>query len=223
MDYDKLSEAANKVEVAIRDNSSLKSVIIESSKDLISDVAGQARKSVQEFLDAPHGDKKEMVMKKALAAAMAVAKERDIITELPNTGAEIAAVIDEGLTYVKTNYQVGNLVLDACDAVDTLIDHAEARAVAVVDEAFKSGIVSKVATEGVVKLASAIPVIGPVLGPAVKRCKPIINAVIKRVEEPVRKVIVAGVRTVANFAKTTVREFANTISNKVKNFIGLFA
>ena len=80
MDYEKLSEAANKVEVAIRDNSSLKSAIIESSKDLISDVAGQARKSVQEFLDAPHGDKKEMVMKKALAADMAVAKERDIIT-----------------------------------------------------------------------------------------------------------------------------------------------
>lgn len=211
MDFEKFAEAANRIDGAIRDNASLKSLIVEASSTAMGDTLGQTSKSVQEFLDAPLGDKKEMVMKKALAAAMIMAKERGILLDLPDTGAAIAATVDEGLTRIKTNYQVGTLELDPCDAIDAIIDHIQSRAIAFVDTALRSDEVHEAVSEGLVKLLHLVPEIGPIIGPMARQYKPVIKAVIKRVAEPVRNVITSGINAVSEYAKSAVRKVKETI------------
>lgn len=213
MDYEKIAEAANNIDKVIRDNQALKSLIIDASSVVTGDQSQETRQSIQEFLDSPLGDKKEIVMKKAYAAAMVLAKERGLLPNLPEGSHAIASIVDEGLTRVKANYQVGVGILDPEVAIDHIIDHAESRAIAFVDTVFEPGIVREVATEGVVRLAYAIPEIGPIIGPIAENYRPIIKSVIARVEQPVREAIKTGIHVVATTAKTIAHTVVETVKN----------
>ena len=210
MDYEKIAEVANNIDNAIKDNAALKSLIVEASSVMLNDQSNETRQSIQEFLDSPLEDKKEMVMKKAYAAAIVAAPERGL---LPNSSA-IAAIVDEGLTRVKANYQVGIGILDPEVAIDHIVDHAESRAIAYVDNAFDSGMVREVAAEGIVKLAYMIPEMGPIIGPIAENYKPIIKSVIANVEEPVRTAIKTGMHVVA----TTAKKIAHAAVEKTKEY-----
>ena len=126
----------------------------------------------------------------------------------------IAAIVDEGLTRVKANYQVGIGKLDPEVAIDHIVDHAESRAIAYVDNAFDSGMVREVAAEGIVKLAYMIPEMGPIIGPIAENYKPIIKSVIANVEEPVRTAIKTGMHVVA----TTAKKIAHAAVEKTKEY-----
>ena len=214
MDYGKIAETANNIDNVIRENVALKSLIVDASSALLDDQSDETRQSIQDFLDSPLQDKKELVMKKAYAAAMVVAEERGLMPDLPVSSHAIAAIVDEGLTRVKANYQVGIGILDPEVAIDQIVDHAEARAVAYVDSAFESGAVREVVTEGVVSLAYAIPEIGPVVGPIAENYKPIIKSVIAKVEQPVKNAIKTGIHIVA----TTAKKLAHTAVEKAKEY-----
>lgn len=227
MDYEKIAAAANKIDKVIRENQALKSLIVETSSLVTGDQSQETRQSIQEFLDSPLGDKKEIAMEKAYAAAMVLAKERGLLKNLPEGSHAIAAVVDEGLTRVKTNYQVGIGILEPEKALDHIIDHATSRAVTYVDAAFESGIVREVATAGVVGLAYAIPGIGPIIGPIATNFSPIIKSVIACVEQPVREAIKIGIHAVAKTAKTIVRKAIEVVKNfagKIcEKFVSLFS
>ena len=205
MNYEKLALVANSIDSAIRENSAIKSFLLETSSATLDDQTGEKSQSIQDFLDAPLGDKREMIMKKAYAAAMIVAKEKGAISSLPENASEIAALVDEGLVRVKANYQVGIGMLDPESAIDNIIDHAESRAIAFVDKVFDSGVVTNTVTEGLVRVAYSIPEIGPVVGPVVENYKPIIKSVVAKVEPVVRNAIKTGIHTVANTAKKVAR------------------
>ena len=217
MDYEKIAEAANNIDKVIRDNQALKSLIIDASSLVTGDQSQETRQSIQEFLDSPLGDKKEIVMKKAFAAAMVLAKERGLLPNLPESSHAIASIVDEGLTRVKANYQVGVGILDPEEAIDHIVDHAESRAVTYVDAAFESGMISEVATAGVVRLAYAIPGIGPIIGPIAENYRPIIKSVIASVEQPVREAIKTGIHVVATTAKTIARKAIEEVKTVAVN------
>ena len=223
MDYEKIAEAANNIDKVIRDNQALKSLIVEASSVVTGDQSQETRQSIQEFLDSPLGDKKEIVMEKAFAAAMVLAKERGLLPNLPEGSHAIASIVDEGLTRVKANYQVGVGILDPEVAIDHIVDHAESRAVTYVDAAFESGMISEVATAGVVRLAYAIPGIGPIIGPIAENYRPIIKSVIARVEQPVREAIKTGIHVVATTAKTIARKAIEEVKNVAKNIVSLLS
>lgn len=223
MDFEKLATAANVIDESIRENEALKSIIVETSSAMIGDQSDDTRQSIQDFLDAPLGDKKELAMKKAVSAAMILAKDKGILTTVSNTGAEIAALVDEGLTRIKANYQVGNGIIEPEVAIDNLVDHAESRALAYVDAAFDSGLVRETVVSGIVQLAYNIPAIGPVLGPAVQEFQPIIESFIAKVEKPVKNAIKTGIKYVATAAKSIAKSAVGKAKNVAKNIISIFA
>ena len=217
MDYEKIALVANSIDNTIRENTALKSIIVETSSAMLGDQTDETRQSIQEFLDAPLGDKKEMIMKKAVAAAMVVAKDRGILPNLPDNGSAIAAVVDDTLTRAKVAYQVGTGILDVEDAIDTIIDHNEARAVAFVDKVFDSGMVNETVTNVLVKASYAIPEIGPVVGPIAEHCKPIIKSFVAKAEPYAREIIKEGINVVANTVKSIARTVVETAKSTMKN------
>lgn len=226
MDYEKFAKAAAAIDNSIRDNVALKSFLVETSSAMMGDQSEESRQSIQDFLDAPIGDKKELILKKAVAAAMALAKDKGLMPA-PASGAEIAAVVDEGLTRAKVAYQVGLGIINPEKAIDTIVDHAESRAIAVVDEAFDSGAVREVATDGLVKLAYMIPKIGLIVGPMAEKYRPIIKTVVSKVEKPIKEAIKTGIHYVSTTAKSIARaavEKAKTAAVSVaKKFVSWLA
>lgn len=217
MDYEKIMTVATSVDKAVQDVVALKSVLLESPVDMPEETSVEPSRSIQEFLDAPLDDKKELAMKKAFAAAMVIAKDKGVLTTVPETAAEIAAVVDDSLTRAKVGYLVETGAILVEEAANTLIDHAESRAVAAVEIAFESGLVREVVTEGIVIISYGIPVIGPSIGPAVEKCKPIIKTVIAKVEKPFKKLITTGIHKLAKAAKSFVKSAAESVKGTVKN------
>lgn len=215
MDYQKFTEAASQIENAIRTNEAVKAVIVEASGIVTGDESGETRKSVQEFLDAPLGDKKEMAMKKAYAAAVALAKDRGLLPDIPAAPSAIAAVVDEGLGRVKVAYNVAVGKITPEEAFDYIVDLSAARAKSYVDYAFDSGLVREAVALGATRLAYAIPGIGPVIGPVVQSYQPLIKSVVARVEKPAKAVIKSGINAVANVAKAVGRKAVETLKTKV--------
>lgn len=74
MNYEKIAETANNIDNVIRENEALKSLIVEASSVMLDDQSDETRQSIQDFLDSPMDDKKDIVMKKAYSAAMVLTK-----------------------------------------------------------------------------------------------------------------------------------------------------
>ena len=227
MNYEKIATITHSIDNAIRDNVALKSAIVDTSSLLLDDASDETRQSIQDFLDAPLGDKKEIATKKAFAAAAVLAQEQGLLPTLPETAESIAAVVDDALTRVKTVYQVGMGILDPETAIDNIIDHATARATAYVDYAFDSGAVRTIAAEGIIKLTYCIPKIGPIVAPIVECNRPIIENTIKMVEEPAREIIKTGIHSVSstakNIAHTAIKEVKSFVKNFSRNIVSLFS
>ena len=217
MNIEKIAATASAIDSAIQNNTAIKSIIVEASATIAGDTTEETRQSIQEFLNSPLNDKKEIIMKKAFAAAIAVAQDRGILTDLPQNGSAIAALVDEGLTRVKVGYQVGTGMLDAEKAIEAVIEHAESRAIAFIDKAFESGFVREAATAGLEKLAYSIPEIGPVIGPVVTHYKPVIRSIITKVEKPVQEFVKTGINAVSTAAKSFVRAAAEKVKEVVNN------
>lgn len=223
MNYEKFASDANAIESAIKSNVTLKSVVADADYTVVEEGGEDVSPYVKNVLDTPWGDKKETVLKKAIAAAMVVAQANGEMADLPRSGAAIAAIVDEGLARVKAGYQVGIGKIYPDEAINYIVDRAEARAVTFVDKVFDSGMVSEVVTEGVVRLAYAIPEIGPIVGPIAENYKPIIKSVIRKVEQPVRNFIKDGIHTVANTAKKAMDSIVKKATNTIKKIALLFA
>lgn len=219
MDFEKFAAAASQIDNAIRTNEAVKAVIVEASGIVTGDESGETRKSVQEFLDAPLGDKKEMAMKKAYAAAVALAKDRGLLPDIPAAPSAIAAVVDEGLGRVKVAYNLAVGKITPEDAFDYVVDLAAARAKSYVDYAFDSGLVREAVALGATRLAYAIPGIGPVIGPVVQSYQPLIKSVVARVEKPAKALIKTGINAAANVAKAVGRKAVETVKSVLSSTV----
>lgn len=134
-DYGK-NELGNQVENSVIQMSALHSLLVgkELSKEELPFI--KEFKCVKDFLEMPINDSKERNLKKMFAAAIVMAKEKGVLPfEMDTSSVAIASAIDEGLTRLKTGYQVATGELDAIEAADILIDKATARIIAIVDKA----------------------------------------------------------------------------------------
>lgn len=210
-----LSKAVSSIDEAIINNLAVRNLL---SKDVLSEEDSNTQrtsKCVTEFFDPDLGNKKEIVMKKALAAAMLLAKQKNVITNVPQKASEIAAVIDDGLTSLKVDYLVDKGLILAEKAIEYQIDRAASRLMATIDNIFSTGMVSHTATEAIVKGSYLIPKIGPVIGPAVESCRPYIHSVLKYSEPHVQSVLKNGVKKLSDVSKDIIK---NAIKKAPKKF-----
>lgn len=171
---------------------------------------------VQEFLDQEVGSTTDTRFKQVYAAAIALAKQNNCLTfDLPQDNPEVMAVlVDEGLTRVKTAYQLATGAIDPIEVADVLIDKAAARTVAVVENAFESGLVNRTVTDSVVALMTYLHV------PNAVAYREIINSVVARLEPYMQKIVKTGIQVVATTAKQTVRRVVSglkSVAQKIKN------
>ena len=96
-------------------------------------------KTVQEFLNLPMGDKKEVVLKKAFATAVTIAKDKGVLPFEVNSSEQIASLVDDGLTRMKVAYQTATGKMDVYQAVDALVDRVAVRVVGIADRVIEKG------------------------------------------------------------------------------------
>ena len=174
-------------------------------------------KCVKEFLESPMNDAKELSLKKVFATAMVIANEKGRLPfALPESAEEIAGMIDDGLTRIKVAFkeQVGEF--DVHEAADILVDRMAARAIAVVERAIDVGL--PIAAK---KLASVLA-----LNPYTAPLAPIVETVVPYVAEPIKKIVVTGIKVFAEKSKPIihktidkVKEIATKVGTKLKKIL----
>lgn len=224
---------SNKLEEMIPSLSALQSLAI--GKELSEEEVQTIRefKSVQAFLDMPLNDAAENGIKKIFATAIIAANQKGILI-LPEGYANaesIASIVDEGLTRIKTAYQVGKGIINPIEADATIADRLAIRTASIVD-VVASRLEEKAQMLVNVVEQKALSVSDTLVEQGISRASNIICAFvarayppaivvvpfIKRVEAfvtPIAKVAVKkGIRIVAE----TARNMITVTSEKVKSF-----
>lgn len=157
----------------------------------------------EKWLESSLGSADDLNLKKLAAAALIIAKEKGVISEeVVSTGITAANIAAEGISRVKTAYQVGIGQLDVYDAADQMIDMAAARLPAVADAAVEKGI----------DLALVAAMAYPQARPVVMLVKSVQPLVTKVSQVAVR----VGIKKVATVAKKTVRKVGEAAKSFVK-------
>lgn len=209
MNVERINAVSKDLIQAVTNNTTLQSVLLEGNVSIDNVKQFASSKALREFLDAPVGSEKDTQVKKLMATAIHIANQNDCLPfEVPSSDPiEIAKLVDEGLTRVKVAYQSGCGLLDPIEVADVLIDKAAARVVALVDNAFESGMVNQALTKGSVALLTFLKV------PNAQAYAPVISNVISRVERPIQNFIKKGINYIAQSAKTTVRNVVTSIKS----------
>ncbi|MBF0112857.1 MAG: hypothetical protein HQK74_09015 [Desulfamplus sp.] len=97
--------------------------------------------SVKDFFKTPLDSAEDLNIKKTVAAATVIAKEKGFIKSFEtSSNEEIAATVDYGLTGVKAAYKVGTGEMKTIDAIDYMVDKAVAVVATVVKSAVEKGV-----------------------------------------------------------------------------------
>lgn len=158
-------------------------------------------KVVQDFLDLPMGDKKEVVLKKAFATAVTIAKDKGVLPFEVNSSEQIASLVDDGLTRMKTAYQVATGKIDAYQAIDTLVDRVAVRIVGIADRVIEKG--TPLVVDKLCKAMSKNPktaVLVPFVKTAEKYIVPIAEAAVR-----------AGVAAVTKVSKPLLKKAVDKV------------
>lgn len=126
---------ANKVEEQIPVLSALQSLAI--GKELNEEEVDTIRefKSIQTFLELPLNDIAENGIKKLFATAIIAANQKGVLklAEGYANAESVASIVDEGLTRIKTAYQVGKGIINPIKAEAAIADRFAIRTASVVD------------------------------------------------------------------------------------------
>ncbi len=213
--------------------SSIASKFISNIKEItnVSDAvySGESLPIVQEMesplmekaLESDFYSPSELVAKKAMSAAIIIAKRKGLLPEsMPENinGLGAATIADDAFTRMKTAFHVASGKLDAYEAADKLIDHATARALAISDAVVEKGIDMAVSKIGIVVAASFPPLIPVVVA---------LNAFQPAITEKAQKLVKQGIVKMNTVAKESVRKiveavetFAHrTISTTIKRLV----
>lgn len=209
------SEFGNNFDANINKINALKSLLL--GHELGAENINQLKefKIVNEFLDLPFNDKREVILKKLFAVAVNVAiKNKTFPIEMKDTSpAAIASMIDEGLNRVKVAYLSYIGKMDVIEATEALIDRTAARAVAVIEKT-----VDKAGPLILDKVCSAVEAAYPQTKPVVAIVRASEEIIIEKTKVVIRK----GIEILASSAKAIVKHNApllNKISQKVKSLI----
>lgn len=166
------------------------------------------------YLDSPLGSPSDVMVKKAMATAVAIAKKRGMTTTVPvKNPMELAAAVDEGMTRMKVAYKVGKGLLDSTKAADEIIDRVAARVVAFTDKVIEKG--TPIVVDKVMKVAERV-------FPPIAVVTPIVKAAVPYIAHAAKVVVRAGVKVVANAAKSVVKTVVTgvkKIGSKIKKWL----
>lgn len=157
-------------------------------------------KVVQEYLDLPVGDKKEVILKKAFATAVTIAKDKGVLPFEVDSSEQIASLVDDGLTRMKVAYQTATGKMDAYQAVDALVDRVAVRVVGVADRVIEKG--TPVVVDKLCKAMSKHPYTMALV--------PFVKAAEKYIAPVAKAAVRAGVAAVAKAAKPILKKAVDT-------------
>jgi ACT domain-containing protein len=203
----------------LKDELKLNTLLSAIALETVSTDDSQQESSIaQAYFDAPLDAETDNDVKKVVAAAVEIAKKKNLLAEELNQAStiETTATVDAGMTNAKVAYKVAQKELEPIDALDYLIDKAAARVIAVVDTTCKTVGGSIGASVGAV-IGGLFSPAGAALGAKVGR---VVGAAAgKKVAEIVNK----GVSFVADVAKSAVRtvcEGVQSAGRKIASWLG---
>ena len=199
----------------IQTRSALDSVFMEPVFEKAESIPSRPEsKLLTTYLDSPLHSPSDVMVKKAMATAVAIAKKRGLTTTVPaKDPMELAAAVDEGLTRMKVAYKVGKGILDSTKAADEIIDRAATRVVAFTDKVIEKG--TPIVVDKVMKVAERV-------FPPIAVVKPIVKAAVPYIAQAAKVVVRAGVKVVAQAAKSVVKTVVagvKKVGNKIKQLL----
>lgn len=218
---------SNKLEEMIPSLSALQSLAI--GKELSEKEVKTIRefKSVQAFLDMPLNDVAENGIKKLFATAIIVANQKGIL-KLPEGYANaesIASIVDEGLTRIKTAYQVGKGIINPIEADATIADRIAIRTASIVD-VVASRLEEKAKMLVNIVEQKALSVSDTLVEQGISRASNIICAFVARAYPPAI-VVVPFIKRVEAFvtpiAKVAVKKGIRMVAETARNMIPVVA
>ena len=157
-------------------------------------------KVVQEYLDLPVGDKKEVILKKAFATAVTIAKDKGVLPFEVNSSEQIASLVDDGLTRMKVAYQTATGKMDVYQAVDALVDRVAVRVVGIADRVIEKG--TPIVVDKLCKAMSKHPYTMALV--------PFVKAAEKYIAPVAKAAVRVGVAAVAKAAKPILKKAVDT-------------
>lgn len=168
-------------------------------------------KVVQEFLDLPMGDKKEVALKKAFALAVTIAKDKGVLPFEVDSPEQIATLVDDGLSRMKVAYQVATGNIDMHQACDALVDRLAVRVVGIADHAIEKGVPFVVD-----KLCLAMS-----KHPYTAAFVPFVKSAEKFVTPMAKTAVRKGIEFVAKQAKPLLRKAVDKVAASAKKLLNL--
>lgn len=214
---------SNKLEEMIPSLSALQSFAIgkELNKEEVQTI--REFKSVQAFLDMPLNDAAENGFKKLFATAIIAANQKGILI-LPEGYANaesIASIVDEGLTRIKTAYQVGKGIINPIEADAAVADRLAIRTASIVD-VVASRLEEKAQMLVNVVEQKALSVSDTLVEQGISRASNIICAFVARAYPPAI-VVVPFIKRVEAFvtpiAKVSVKKGIRMVAETARNII----
>ena len=161
-------------------------------------------KCVKDFLESPMNDASELSLKKVFAAIIMIANEKEILPfKIPESAEEVASMVDDGLTRIKVAYKEQMGEIDVYDAADMLVDRAAARTIAIVEYALGEGL--PIVTETLANLAKCNQYTAPLA--------PFIETVLPYVAEPLKNVVVNGIKIMVEESKPIIHKVIDIVKN----------
>lgn len=167
---------------------------------------------LQEFLSSPLNDIDEVGIKKVFAAAIAASKATNTLPkEMQNNVAsahEIAAIVDEGLSRAKANYQTSTGDLEKEEAAEYTADRIISRIVAWIKSPEGKKKIINVTAEIVLSYFCGLLPFSKVLGP-------IITFVLTHIAKKGAEYIIKGAKKIALIGASRVKKMLE--HNKYRN------
>ena len=218
----------NTLATSIVDHAGINVAVMGSSPILsLADEIAPQSEWLQPFLESPINALNESDYKKTMAVAVVKAMSAGVLPKMDAVG--VASLVDEGMTRLKTAYQVGAGKIDAFKATDILIDHAVTRTASVaefvVDQAEE--VLQQAAPEAVsVAIDHAATAISTGLAsvyPPAAALEPFIRGAAEYIKPHAVKFVQKGITKVAESTRRFIRETAPKakawLSNQAKSFL----
>lgn len=185
---------------------------------------------IQKMMESTLGDESETKVKKALAAAAALCKQKGVLPPAFKNASpdEIASIVDKSVVVAKTAYMVGSGKMMSDDAMEAIIDHSTAVLTASVEQAIdnvteyvleNSDTIVEFAARYAEAAAAAFPLTRPVahfIRPIVERLKPIVKPCVKKgisaLAQAVKPIVSRGIQAVSDTIKNTGRKIATLLT-----------
>jgi len=226
-----MNEMINTISTNVVDNASINVAVMGLSpiESLTEEILPKSE-WLQPFLESPINALNEAEYKKTMAIAVIKAISTGALPKMDAVG--VASLVDEGMTRLKTAYQIEEGEIDVFKATDILIDHAIIRTASVVESVVDqaeealhqatpeivSATIDHAATAISMGLASIYPpaaFVEPIIIRAAEYIKP---HAVKSVQKGITKVA----ESTRRFIKETAPKAEKWLSNKAKSLLNKF-